>query len=225
MIPPPFPFPSRWKDINKEQEATGVRKWMLPTPSFPASPPAQLLSYHHFHYLYEQQQCYWPSQSPSSEANDSIHAEAESFVPVTFSGEDIKKAFQQTEEEEEDNIAVEDQEYMVDFKLELNEEWAKRLLPTAQRLKLIATPKKPSKAKKAHKKKMRAKSKAKKKLASEQLPNHKQSHIDASNHMRDADSKELSEEDDEGEEDDDNDDDEEEEMVEVVECVDIVDVV
>lgn len=61
-------------------------------------------------------------------------------------------------------IEEESEEYMVDFKLELNEAWASRLLATARRLKLVSVPKKPSKAKKAHKKKMRAKSKEKKKL-------------------------------------------------------------
>jgi hypothetical protein len=55
--------------------------------------------------------------------------------------------------------AEEDEEYMVDFSLELNEEWAAKLAATAQRLKIVSTPKKPSKAKLAHKKKTRAKSK------------------------------------------------------------------
>ncbi len=58
----------------------------------------------------------------------------------------------------------EEEEYMVDFALELNEEWSAKLLKTAMRLKLITSSKKPSKAKKAHKKKMRAKSKMKKQM-------------------------------------------------------------
>ena len=63
-------------------------------------------------------------------------------------------------------LDVEDQEYMVDFALEMNDEWAAKLVNTAKRLQIVSDPRKPSKAKIAHKRKTRAKSKLKRQTES-----------------------------------------------------------
>lgn len=170
-ILPPFPFPNRWEEIRQQQEReqSQHRRWSVPSAAFLASiPPVPicLLNYHRY-LRYKECSQYVEDREYANvrcQLSDELLAEAqeaEDFVPITFTKDEMKKAF--AEEVIYEEVNVEDEEYNVDFRLEMNEEWAKRLLPTAQRLKLIAVPKKPSKAKKAHKKKMRAKCKSKKK--------------------------------------------------------------